>query len=138
MKYKKIHKSLEKSRKCQQIKKIPKISKNHETTPTKSFFSNLKICKTFFVVVTIKKKMLSSQFCHLRRLVVDKSSPVHPVSDSRGDPLSVTQQQEQEDRVVAVRFLIQDASGRVYYQRSQFLNSLEQGPKKDKLTVTFG
>ena len=35
-------------------------------------------------------KMLSSQFCHLRRLVFYQSSPVHPVSEFRAGTLSVT------------------------------------------------
>ena len=34
--------------------------------------------------------MLFSYFCHLRRLVFDQSSQVHPVSESRGGNLSVT------------------------------------------------
>ena len=37
-----------------------------------------------------KKKMLFSWFWQLRRLVFNQSSPVHPVSESRGGPLSVT------------------------------------------------
>ena len=30
------------------------------------------------------------RFCHLRRLVFNQSSPVHPVSESRGGNLNVT------------------------------------------------
>ena len=37
-----------------------------------------------------KKKMLFAQFCQLRRLVFDQSSPVQPISESRGGSLSVT------------------------------------------------
>ena len=37
-----------------------------------------------------KKKMLFPYFCQLRRLVFDQSSPLHPVSESRGGTLSVT------------------------------------------------
>ena len=37
-----------------------------------------------------KQQMLSSKFCHLRRLVFDQSPPVHPVSGSKGETLSVT------------------------------------------------
>ena len=36
------------------------------------------------------KKVLSNYFCQLRRLVFNHSSPVHPVSESRGGSLSVT------------------------------------------------
>ena len=32
------------------------------------------------------------------RLVFDQSSPVHPVSESRGDSLSVTQEQEGQEQ----------------------------------------
>ena len=35
--------------------------------------------------------MISSKFCHLRRLVFDQSSPVHPVLESRGGTVSVTE-----------------------------------------------
>ena len=37
-----------------------------------------------------KKERKKSQLCHLRRLFFDQSSPVHPVSESRGGSLSVT------------------------------------------------
>ena len=48
----------------------------------KKISKNLKMLKIFFFAE--EKKMLSSYFCHLRRLVFDQSSPVHPVSESRG------------------------------------------------------
>ena len=37
--------------------------------------------------------MLFSWFCYLRRFVFDQSSPVHPVSESRGGTLSVTEKE---------------------------------------------
>ena len=37
----------------------------------------------------ISKKMLFSKFCQFRRLFLDQSSPVHPVSESRGSTMSV-------------------------------------------------
>ena len=37
-----------------------------------------------------KKQMMSSYLCYLRRLVFDQSFPVHSVSESTGDTLSVT------------------------------------------------
>ena len=40
--------------------------------------------------------MLFPQFCQLRRSVFDQSSPVQPVSESRGGPLSVTEEQKKE------------------------------------------
>ena len=45
-----------------------------------------KILMNFFLQLNILgKKMLFSKFCQLRRLIVfDQSSPVHPVSESRG------------------------------------------------------
>ena len=55
------------------------------------FFSkNLKCMKIF--LFRREKKMLLSQFCHLRRLVFNQSSPVHPVSESRGGGLSVKEE----------------------------------------------
>ena len=55
--------------KCQKIfKKIQKSSKKNNL----NFY--------FFAL----KKWLSSQFYYLRRLVFDRSFPVHPVSESRG------------------------------------------------------
>ena len=36
------------------------------------------------------EKMLLSLFSNIRRTQFDQSSPVHPVSESRGDSLSVT------------------------------------------------
>ena len=43
-------------------------------------------CYPFYGYILGQKKMLSSQFCYLRRLVFDQSSKVHPVSESRGSP----------------------------------------------------
>ena len=37
-----------------------------------------------------KKKLIFSLFCQMSRLVLDQSSPIHPISESRGGPLSVT------------------------------------------------
>ena len=39
------------------------------------------------------KKMPCSQFCNFRNTVFDHKSPVQPISESRGGPLSVTEQQ---------------------------------------------
>ena len=40
--------------------------------------------KLILYVFVEEKKTLFSYFCHLRRLVFDQSSPVHPVSELRG------------------------------------------------------
>ena len=56
----------------------PKIRKNLK----KSIFFNPNILKE--KNLGKKNQMLFSQFCHLRRLVFDQSSPVPPVSESRG------------------------------------------------------
>ena len=45
-----------------------------------------------------KKKMLSSQFSNIRRTGFDQSSPVNPVSEYRGGPLSVTHEHTYEGR----------------------------------------
>ena len=42
------------------------------------------------------KKMLCSYFCNIRKIQYDQKSPVNPVSKSMEGPLSVTQQQQQE------------------------------------------
>ena len=42
--------------------------------------------------------MLFSEFCQLRRLVFDQSSPVQPVSESRGGPLSVAEEEEEQQQ----------------------------------------
>ena len=42
--------------------------------------------------------MLSSKFCHLRISVFDQRSPVHPVSESRGGLLSVTDEVRTDGR----------------------------------------
>ena len=39
------------------------------------------------------KKMLFPEFCHLKRLVFNQSSPVHLISESRGGTLTVTDKQ---------------------------------------------
>ena len=39
--------------------------------------------------------MLFPKFCQLRRLVFDQSSPVQPVSESRGGTLSVTEEDDE-------------------------------------------
>ena len=44
------------------------------------------------------KKMLSSYFSNIRRTRFDQSSPVHPVSESRGGTLRVTEEQEQQEQ----------------------------------------
>ena len=61
-----------------------KISKNHNNNkkPVNSVIFQL----YFFYL----KKLLSSLFCLLRKLVFDQSSPVHLVSESRGGTVSVT------------------------------------------------
>ena len=38
-----------------------------------------------------RKKMLSSKFSHIRRTQFNQTSPVQPVSESRGGSLSVTE-----------------------------------------------
>ena len=52
-----------------------------------TFFLILKFL-TYFLLL---KEMLFPYFCQLRRLVFDQSSPVQPISESRGGSLSVTE-----------------------------------------------
>ena len=51
------------------------------------------------------------QFCHLRRLVFDQSSPVHPISESRGGSTSVTKNGERRTDERKYLCLIQDFGG---------------------------
>ena len=44
-------------------------------------------------LLTKMKEMPCSQFCNFRNTVFDHKSPVQPISESRGGPLSVTEQQ---------------------------------------------
>ena len=47
----------------------------------------------FIIIIIIcrqkRKEIIFPQFCHLRRLVFDQSSPVHSVSESRVGTVSV-------------------------------------------------
>ena len=67
-------------------RKSEKISKNLKTL----IFFILFIFLNFFFFAEKKKKMLSSQFSNIRRMGFDQSSPVQPVSESRGGSLSAT------------------------------------------------
>ena len=49
---------------------------------------NLKFLRNFL----LSKKMLFSSFFNIRNIVFDQSSPVKPISESRGGPLSMTQE----------------------------------------------
>ena len=82
IKLQEIQKNLKKFRKTKNLHKFHKIIKN--------LFLSLKnpIIPSFFP----KKNPLFSKFCHLRRLVFDQSSPVHPVFESRGGSVRVTQE----------------------------------------------
>ena len=44
----------------------------------------------------------NSQFCQLRRLVFNQGSPVNPVSESRGGPLSMTHEQTNHQTEILV------------------------------------
>ena len=44
------------------------------------------------------KKNAIPLICQLRRLVFDQSSPVHPVSESRGGSMSVTDERTKDGR----------------------------------------
>ena len=46
--------------------------------------------ENIFFLLCPNKKMPFSQFCQLRRLVLDQRSPVQSISDSWGGPLSLT------------------------------------------------
>ena len=61
-------------------KKIPEIT----------LFEFLKFSFIFFSFLLKKKLYRLSFFLHLRRLVFDQSSQVHPVSESSGGSMSVT------------------------------------------------
>ena len=43
-----------------------------------------------------KKQKTSSCILNIRNMQFDQSSPVHPVSDFKGGPLSVTQEEEED------------------------------------------
>ena len=79
-------------------KKFGKISK-------KPFFKKSKIFDSLFLSL---KKMQFYQFGHLRRLVFNQSSLVHPISESRGVTLSVTQEPQEKQDGTSL-FLIQDS-----------------------------
>ena len=66
--------------------KNPKIQKNLQKSKTINFFfKKSNFFENILFLADLKTiKMLSSQFFHLRRLVFDQSSPVHPFSESRG------------------------------------------------------
>ena len=70
-----------------------------------------------FFLFPLKKEeefFLSSKFSYLRRLVFNQSAPVHPVSDSRGGPLSMTdigQRTKEKDGNSCVLYWIQNLKG---------------------------
>ena len=57
--------------------------------------------------------MLSSQFSNIRNLVFDQNSPVQPVSETRGDPLSVTQEEQQEQQQDTSKICLQYHVGKL-------------------------
>ena len=56
----------------------------------------------------IAEKMLVSQFCQLRILFFDQNSPVQPIPESRGGPLSVTEGQSRKSINPCVQYRIAD------------------------------
>ena len=72
-KIQKNHEEPKTSVKCQKMYKTQKIYKKIRKNPEKKPFSSIRL------------------FCYLGRLVFNESSPVHPVSKSRGGTLSITE-----------------------------------------------
>ena len=86
------------------VKKSENLKKSQKITFFRFFF----IFENFFFSPKKKNKMLSSQFSNIRRTQFDQSSPVHPVSESRGGPLSVTEEDGRTDGRRKSSCLIQD------------------------------
>ena len=72
--------------------------------------------------------MLFSQFCELRRFVFDQSSPVHPVSEFRGGPLSVTKYRRRTEILVSNIGQIYSSG---YTQTNKYLIKSIQGTVSD-------
>ena len=82
--------------KCQKkslkLKKSDKIAKNLKKLPF-FFFKKSEILREFFLWRKEKKTLLS-QFSNIKNMRFDQSSPVQPVSESRGGGPSVTEEDE--------------------------------------------
>ena len=74
------------------LKKNRKWKKNPKNLSTITFSNKKKHPSkySFFFADLFLFHTLFFYFCHLRKGVFDQSSPVHPVSESRGGTLSVT------------------------------------------------
>ena len=108
------------------MKKSQKISKNH------FFFKKFFLLNFFFCRKKRKKKMHSSQFSNIRRTRFDQSSPVQPVSESRGGSTSVTEKKNEQRKSLCLIFdvgqtlslLVSSTEASLYWSVGQTLSLL--------------